>query len=125
MKHAWLTKTFVFEWTRLLPSAAMEVIDFVRQTVCYESTQRLKADLCQSHQTRSSIERAVALPRVELWLILPSLLETLSIFLEPPRSFRARQLQTRWTELRGLNDHYQIWRNTSEDANLQGTVGKV
>jgi hypothetical protein len=44
MKHAWLTKTFALEWTRLLPSAAMEVIDFVRQTVCYESTQRLKAD---------------------------------------------------------------------------------
>lgn len=43
-EHAWLTKTFALEWTRLLPGAAMEVIDFVRQTVCYESTQRLKAD---------------------------------------------------------------------------------
>jgi hypothetical protein len=32
------------EWTQTLHDAPMEVIDFVRQTVCYESTQRLTAD---------------------------------------------------------------------------------
>jgi cyclin-dependent kinase len=32
------------EWTRILGSVSAEVIDFVRKTVCYESTQRLTAD---------------------------------------------------------------------------------
>jgi cyclin-dependent kinase len=32
------------EWTRILGGVSAEVIDFVRKTVYYESTQRLTAD---------------------------------------------------------------------------------
>lgn len=31
-------------WTRILEGVSAEVTDFVRKTVCYESTQRLTAD---------------------------------------------------------------------------------
>lgn len=41
------------EWTQILPGAAMEVMDFVRQTVCYESTWRLTADQVSGQAVRS------------------------------------------------------------------------